>query len=75
VRERPTLDNEGDLRGIELQFRIIVRVPVYLDCWQVFDGIVEMVLDSVPNRLLIGSEEGGDCPAVQRISKATTPDD
>ena len=63
MRQRPTLDHERDFGRVELLFRIVVRIPVDFDLRQMLDRIIEILLDMVLNRLLVGRKQTCDRPS------------
>ena len=53
MRQWPAFNHHRDFRGVELLFRVVVRIPVDLDLGQMFDRIVEVLADVVFDRLFV----------------------
>jgi hypothetical protein len=50
---RAGLDQESDLRGIELSLGVVFGVPVDFDGWQMLDGIVICIFRNLSDGLFV----------------------
>ena len=53
MRNRAGLDQESDLRGIELGLGVVFGVPVDFDGWQMLDGIVVCIFRNLSDGLFV----------------------
>lgn len=67
MRDGARLDHEGDFRGIELRFRVVFRVPVYLYGREVFDRIVVFLAAEIDDRLFVSREDTCNCPSFHPV--------